>query len=294
MRKKLILMGTMCMLAVVTMTGCDKKEEAEAMSADALFAYGQQLEEEAANEVTYNDTPVTGLKGETLDYYWNIDTTQFDKSKFDGSIYFYGETLNGKITSNTIKEAGIEIEEASEGQLEEAPHEDDNFNYYMILTLLKDGTEIESEILEPYLICYTENDSFYSDDALFTTRRNDFGCFGGNKDVFPSVLGVSDSSEITIDLVLEKLGNPTYVHRRTTTKLKSLDVLTYINYVYVYDDVAFYFQFSCSENLKFTCNEYFPIEQLQTKMFTGQTAIEEMDTEYSLYDWNIYEGPEMQ
>ena len=145
MRKKLILMGTMCMLAVVTMTGCDKKEEAEAMSADALFAYGQQLEEEAANEVTYNDTPVTGLKGETLDYYWNIDTTQFDKSKFDGSIYFYGETLNGKITSNTIKEAGIEIEEASEGQLEEAPHEDDNFNYYMILTLLKDGTEIESE-----------------------------------------------------------------------------------------------------------------------------------------------------
>ena len=56
-----------------------------------------------------NKKELNGLKYKTVDDYYNIDTSKFDKNKFNGDIDFYGVKLSGKITANSVRQAGITI-----------------------------------------------------------------------------------------------------------------------------------------------------------------------------------------
>lgn len=132
---------------------------------------------------------------------------------------------------------------------------------------------------------YADNDAFYSEDALFSTYGQRFAWFTEKFDVFPSVLGVNTSSEITIDLVLEKLGNPTYVNGRTSPYIRDISFLSYTTYIYVYDEAAFLYAFDNADNLNLVSVEYYPIEQLLAKDANERTPIDNLNTEYSLYSW---------
>lgn len=127
---------------------------------------------------------------------------------------------------------------------------------------------------------YTGDNAIYSDDTLVTidsgapwnlTYRN----------IFPEQFGITTYEDITIDLVLKELGNPTYVIDRKDKNLEN--VYGYTTYLYVYEDVAFLYSFYNSKNLKLAANFYYSIEQLNGTLEGSINYLELYKTENDEY-----------
>ncbi len=236
-----------------------------------------------------NEEKITGLKYKTVGSYYNIDTSKFDKSKFDGKINFYGSVIDGKITTNKIKNAEIVL--YKEDIWNNNEHRDIiNYDWYdengktffsakmkyVDEQLSNDTTGAIVFSIDDYFFYNTQNKrDTYSDYTLFepeTTLEYNLITY----EVYPSVLQVNKASDITIDLVLEKSGNPTYVSDRTSNCLDT--EYSYTTYIYVYDDVAFLFSFCNYKNMKISAVYYYPIEAVNDDY--SQESIKKWITEY--------------
>lgn len=248
------------------------------------------VEDNIEDEDSPNDTPVDGLIGETLDYYWNIDTQSFDKSKFNGEISFYGNIINGKITTDKLLEVGIEIKRYKNSQIENETlnyNNESDFWYLESPYISKNGEALQSSTSGsvtftstiPYIINYTNNE-IYSEHSYVMLSKS-FGWNLTKYDIYPNILDIESAKDINIDLVLDKLGNPTYVSGRTDKTLKS--IYGYTTYVYVYDEVVFLFAFYNSSDLSLAASYYYPIETLQQKDSDGKTTLDELEEGYQTY-----------
>jgi len=210
-----------------------------------------------------NNTPVTDKgndyskytasvprRDRNLDYYWNINTDTFDKTKFDGRISVFGKIMNTRLTGKTIREAGFTFVE----------------------WMSSDGDAKEQKKLD-----YDSEDKYYSSDGLLYINNKEYPTYNENVAVnFVNYRGINavydDSTELyfnqatiyqdqdnliipqmeninysnmTIDDIIDTLGAPTYVEGRRT-KLEDNEKsfgATLFSYVYVYDDYAFIFEF---------------------------------------------------
>ena len=237
-----------------------------------------------------NKKELNGLKYKTVDDYYNIDTSKFDKNKFNGDIDFYGVKLSGKITANSVRQAGITIFKQSsfDGNVPR------DVNYYdwmvekgktFIRVYLKHGDRVlthdttgdVSFTLDDFYFYNMDNEkNLDSNNTLFSTDT-DIEYNLNIHEVYPSILQVSKANEITIDLLLEKLGNPTYVYERASKCLKN--EYSYTTYIYVYDDVAFLFSFANWENMKIGAVYYYPIEVVNAS--ESQELINKWTSEYN-------------
>lgn len=266
--KKVFLCLMIALLSTTLTVGCGKKDADKNSS----------KEEANSNEKCEGtNEELNGLKGDTVGYYYNIDTSKFDKTLFDGNVNFYGATINGKITTNKLKAAGINVEGSPTSK-----------NGYSIYYFPKFSIDTSSDILnndlpmdgvgtDLYLVDYTGGTNLYSDSTLVSLGLGTGWNLTG-RDIYPSQLGVSSYKEITIDLLLEKLGNPTYVRGRVNSCLESL--YTYTEYIYVYDDVAFLYAFYNWNNMKLAAAFYYPIEEFNGTMASTYTYDEK---EYNNY-----------
>lgn len=174
----------------------------------------------------------------TLDYYWNIDTSGFDKNMFDGTFSVFGYDLNGKITGSSLQTNGFGIE------TDNYPISllwDSEENCYSDLT---NGTEIymgDTELGYVALRNYNNEDSFYSDytevDFFAVNIDTTF-----SEAIIPKCLVTNKDDKIletiTFDDVIEHLGVPTYVIGRQD---HSIDDVGLIEYLYAYDDYILIF-----------------------------------------------------
>ena len=244
-------------------------------------------ETEGGESASINDTAVENLKGGTLDYYWNIDTQDFDKSKFDGKISFYGSIIEGKLTTEKLQEAGIEVSLLGVDTTLKTNSERDYW-YYETPRLLRDGEKLpmstNESIYSPIIINFV-NDELYSEHSNvvegYAYDEFHWGLLEYN--IYPTVLGVESPHDITIDLVLEKLGAPTYVVDRTDKTMSEKDLYAYTVYLYVYDDVAFLFAFYNNRDLKLAADFYYPIEIMNKEDDNGRSALERLEDQYQTY-----------
>jgi len=266
-------------IIVASVFGSDSKDEDKDKS-------GENDDKDVIQEETamcdVNSITLSGLKGENLDYYYNIDTSKFDKNKFDGNINFHGVTVNGKITTNKLKNAGVLVNEgktylshkSNEAGIACSAYPKFSIDTSMDIINNNVGFEDMSDFI---LLCdYTGGDLIYSDNTLVTFGKFVWNLSGRN--IYPSQLGINNYGEITIDLIIEKLGNPTYVLDRTDPCLSS--IYSYTIYVYVYDDVAFLYGFYNWDNLDLASVYYYPIEDLNG---VNPVTITYNNKEYSNY-----------
>lgn len=256
-------------------------EENQDVDNNTQIGQGENYKE---NEIkSYNDEPLEGLNGDTLDYYWNIDTSKFNSTMFDGNIYFFGATINGKINTNKLKEAGIEVD-VSLGNFRKTNGIWIATNpKFSINTNSVDPNSMAATFDTIYLCDYKDEIEIYSDDTLISIRGEYFYNLTG-RNIFPKQLGVTKYQDITVDLVLEKLGNPTYVLGRKSKTLENL--YTYTTYMYVYDDVAFLYSFYNWDNMKLASVFYYPIEELNGTITTSNgnvNYLEQFETDYREY-----------
>jgi len=228
------------------------------------------VEEEKVEETCYNEEKLENLKYDTLDDYYNIDTSKFNKKKFNGKINFFGVEVEGKITTNKLKNVGVETKLC--GITCDVPKENlaykANSNGFYCGSYPKFSIDTTSDIINShfqwddagnsmYLCDYTGGNDVYSDNTL-VTFGNGWNLTGRN--IYPAQFDIENYTDITIDLVLEKLGNPTYVSGRENKCISNL--YSYTTYYYIYDDVAFLYSFYNWENLKLAAVYYYPIEEL--------------------------------
>ncbi len=264
------------------MAGCGKKEEIQEDEIPNEDIQNIEESNEKTETKTYNDKAVSGLEGATLDYYWNIDTTAFNPTKFNGNINFFGETINGKITTNKLKNAGIEVkgDYLFESNVTGIYYRDN------IKLSIDANSVISNDIAggmtsnDMSLYNYKGDNAIYSDDTLVTMGIGtpwNLTC----RNIFPEQFGITTYEDITIDLVLKELGNPTYVIGRKDKNLES--IYGYTTYLYVYDDVAFLYSFYNNKNLKLAANFYYPIEKLNGANTGLTNYLELYKTEYEEY-----------
>ncbi len=215
----------------------------------------------SGDECKGTNNELTNLKGNNVGYYYNIDTSKFDKSKYNGKIHFFGDEIEGKITTNKLKNLGIEISyfKKETTKTGHTNFKSPSFSIDTTADIINADLNIPELGGDLSLVDYTGGSELYSDTTLLLSRSS-FGFSLTGRNIYPSQLGINNYKDITIDLLLEKLGNPTYVYERVSSCLKSIN--TYTTYVYVYDDVVFLFAFYNWRNMLLAGNYYFPIDQI--------------------------------
>lgn len=174
----------------------------------------------------------------TLDYYWNIDTSSFDKNMFDGSFSLFGYDFSGKITGSTLQENGFGIEI---GGYPACLFWDKEENCFWDLTNGSDIYMGDTEIGQVTLRNYSNEDNFYSSNT-----EVDFYCGDSdatfNEAIIPKCFVTSKDDKMlesmTFDDVINHLGVPTYVIGRQDN---SIDDVAFIEYLYAYDDYILIF-----------------------------------------------------
>ena len=228
-------------------------------------------EEESSVNVDYgNDTADVSKEQRTIDYYWNINTKDFDKTKFNGDILVFGNTFNKKLTGKTLQDGGFKFVEYpsfdGDNMLEDSVlvYDSEEGNYKKNVQLLKNDKLYKSAI---ELYNYKGIDKAYDDSTELYYDTSTDAAFLTYEDVIVPSVGVLNYSEITIDDVIDSLGVPTYVENRTTKLEDALiksGVVIRFDYVYVYDDYLFEFSFSYNEyiGIKFNNNTYSGVQRL--------------------------------
>lgn len=186
-----------------------------------------------------------------INKYWNIDTSKFDTTLFDGNFSVSGNVINGKITGKTLKDNGYELKIGS-GLFKELLWDKDK-NVYSDKSngayILKNNEEIQGDI---FLTNYKNESNIYSDNTEISYYWNDITktC---NNIIIPSLL-INNFEEkvyknLTIDKIVDKLGAPTYVQGRLTKTIKNKQ---FFQYVYVYEDYTLWFEITYYESTGIT------------------------------------------
>lgn len=195
----------------------------------------------------------------TLDYYWNINTANFDKTIFDGRISVFGTIMNTKLTGKTIKDAGFIFVTwtSTNGNPEEQTklNYDSENEYYSNYGLLYSSDKVFPTYnynVKVSFANYTGVNAVYDDNTELYFDQPTIKHDQGNL-VIPYMENVN-YSDMTIDDIIDTLGVPTYVEGRSS-KLedagKSFGSTTF-NYIYVYDDYTFKFNFMHYDNTGFS------------------------------------------
>lgn len=176
-----------------------------------------------------------------IDRYWNIDTSEFNVSLFDGKFSISGNVIQNKLTGKTLKDNGYELRIGS-GLFTELLWDRDN-NIYSDKSngayILRNNQEVQSGI---YLENYKNETNLYSDNTEISYYWND-NTETYNDIIIPASL-INNPEEkvyknLTIDNVVDKLGAPTYVQGRLT---KTIENGQFFKYVYVYNDYTLWFE----------------------------------------------------
>ncbi len=176
-----------------------------------------------------------------IDKYWNIDTSEFNASLFDGKFSISGNVIQSKLTGKTLKDNGYELRIGS-GLFTELLWDQDN-NIYSDKSngayILRNNEEIQSDI---HLANYKNETNLYSDNTEISYYWND-NTKTYNDIIIPASL-INNPEEkgyknLTIDNVVDKLGAPTYVQGRLT---KNIENGQFFKYVYVYNDYTLWFE----------------------------------------------------
>lgn len=181
----------------------------------------------------------------TIDYYWNINTGDFDKEKFDGRFSVFGTIMNTKITGKTLSDAGFKFVDSSLRDESELVYDYQEKYYHNEVYVYKDGQV--SPNTKNYNWIYLKNyegiSSAYDDSTEFYFE----GVSVGEKlsDVVVPCMENVDYSKLTIDDIIDNLGVPTYVGGRETKLEDAGDFFgaTVFYYHYVYDDYTLSYEF---------------------------------------------------
>ncbi len=176
-----------------------------------------------------------------IDKYWNIDTKKFNASLFDGNFSFGEFKINGKLTGKTFKDNGYGLRIGS-GLFDELLWDEDN-NVYSDRSngvyILKNDAEVFEHV---YLNNYKNETDIYSDNTeLYYSWSGVSDTYG--EIIIPTCLlsGLNDVvyQTLSIENIVGKLGNPTYVQGRLS---KNINEGQFFKYVYVYSDYTLWFE----------------------------------------------------
>ena len=247
MRKFIIAMLSLSLVISLCACGNEKEDDIKTnTNKDNITIETEQEKDEQQDEVAKTDVDYSQYTADypvekrTLDYYWNIDTSGFDKTQFDGIFSLFGNDFNGKITGKTLKDNGYQLQIGS-GLFTELMLDKDN-NCYSDKSngayILKDDVEYENSM---FLKNYKNETDLYSDNTeikfYWGTTDKKFSDI-----IFPKCLVAGQDENVgdnlKIDDIIEKLGVPTYVEERTDS---SIEDKMHFTYIYVYDDYVFEF-----------------------------------------------------
>ncbi len=263
MRKRLGAFLMVCTLAV-SMVGCGTKETSttenvEGQETEEISSDSELAEEEALTGVALYETYTADVpKSERdADYYYNINTAQFDKTKYDGMIFAFGTVMEEEITGKTLQDAGFsavqiwseggDIEEVDALSYREIDTEENNGSgqngyYKEMAKLCKSGVLYPvNGVYHVELYNYNGEDTIYDEDTELSYYA---GTYGENvKNLIVPYMGNIDYANMTIDDVIYHLGVPTYVGGRDTSLEEYGDELLFLSYIYAYDEYTFSFEF---------------------------------------------------
>lgn len=239
-----LLLGCMVVCSACGLTESEDKEVVEAKEHEEHTETVENTEtvvseEKVSEKIDYSvytkDYPV---EKRGADYYWNIDTSGFDKSMFDGVFSVFGYDFNGKITGSTLQANGFGIET---GSFTKSLYWDEEKNCFWDLSngsdICRDGVEIG----EVTLMNYNNEEDFYSDSTEAEFYCCDSYCTFGEA-IIPKCLVTDQESQmldaLTLDDIIANLGVPTYVEGRRNS---SIDDLEFFEYIYVYDEYVLKF-----------------------------------------------------
>lgn len=194
------------------------------------------------------------IQDRDLDYYWNINTEGYSSTKYDGKISFFGDIITTKITGKTLKDNGYTIIDAPSSY----SYSKNFFSNKKIDYTIKSGhvqknsqqfpdeSDVSYTLALPEFINFGNNNDFYSDETEFYYEFSKTVKTDSNI-VYPSIKGTK-FSDLTIDLIIEHMGVPTYVAKgdaltpTTRTSMTTEDVMTF-DYYYEYPDYTIIFHF---------------------------------------------------
>lgn len=257
MKKRLGVFLMVCTLAV-SMVGCGEREKETDKKGD-IESQDTTTEERMDYTAYTADVP---REERDIEYYWNINTETFDKTKFDGRISVFGTIMDEKLTGKSLKDAGFTFvswasEDGDATEQAYLDYEEDEGYCTEFGLLYKDGRVFPTYNynMVVYMYNYHDNCKVYDEmtEMYFCQRTtiNDV-----ENVVVPYMEGV-EYSKLTIDDIIDHLGAPTYVEQRETELEDSGEVFGAItfNYVYVYDDYTFIFDFIYYENTGITVTD---------------------------------------
>lgn len=194
-----------------------------------------------------------------INYYWNIYTPNFDKSKHNGKISVFGNVVEGKLTGKTLLDNGFEFVSLSSDdedyriieQLRYVRYEDKDGHYCTEdVKLLKDGKVYPRDSYSPIIHLTNINESTnLHEDATEVYFTQTTVAQDTENIIVPYMEGVNLDT-ISIDDLIDSLGVPTYVGGRAASLENTPDSLgsKVFVYVYAYDDYIFKFKFVCDGN----------------------------------------------
>lgn len=310
MKHKVFLSFLCSVFALGLITGCKNN------NLDSNIDENNKLNENIIQNGSSNNNSVKGTKYEVytadypkekrnIDYYWNINTETFDKTRFDGKISFFGNVLNSKITGKTLTENGFSLSEITYYTCNDIFHIDDEIEKDYVqkcgqLTNQNKSYPIDfSSVGVPTLINFDKNDNYSSDNVEIYfeyNKTNDYIDFVTETEesniIFPYFNGIK-YDELTIDLIIENMGVPTYVADRTTADGYSLSLV----YYYVYNDYVFKFDFvNIGKKVKYTgvtymgtktfnhsYIDYLYYDPNNEELYKAYNLKEKLDEEYKTY-----------
>lgn len=225
-----------------------------------------------------------------IDYYWNINTDTFDKTKFDGKISVFGTVMNTKLTGKTLKDAGfmfVSMKSEDGNATEETTMKyDSEEKYYHVYGLLYANNKVYPTYnynVSVDLLNYQGINSIYDDTSEVYFSQNSI--YQDKDNVIVPYMENVDYSKLTIDDIIDHLGAPTYVEGRVE-KLDASDTSsgsTSFSYLYVYDDYVFKFNFMYNER---TGCSVVGLIYMGRQKFNSPTKVFNYDT----YETDVYES----
>lgn len=240
------------------------------------------------------------IEKRNIDYYWNINTTKFDKSKFDGKILLFDNLIEGEITGKSLIENGYTFHHMSSyscGNPLALWGEDINYTSDCPF-LLKNNKIYPIDYITvgaPDLINYDKNNDFTSENTELyyeygkTNKFIDFVTETVESNIIYPYLDGTKYDDLTIDKIIEKLGVPKYVGERESNISDSILIFSYY---YEYDKYVFKFSFIYTDKISLssvtymgikTFNNYGLVYDRKTDSYATYTLKESLQNSYAKY-----------
>lgn len=202
------------------------------------------IQETKTNNNDYSNYTSSIPKEErTIDYYYNIYTPAFDKSKYDKKISFFGNIIEGPLTIKNLTNNNYTFKNNSYSMTVKVDNGKSTETYKGIDVYIN-GTRYPQDSLSSVVLIETENNE---NDEIYFDQSS---IFQDNKNIIVPNMKNVDLNNITIDDLIDSLGVPTYVDGRETKleNAKKSFGLIYFSYIYDYDDDIFKFDLTYSKN----------------------------------------------